>query len=236
MLRSACLFFLLVALSGVTAAQPLPASAPAVTEPTGYGTGFGASLLLTNYGFGLGGLYRGTLGASTSLVVEASMGSGKDEREQEFFVGFFGDTVVPFKRSYFLMAPVHVGIERRLFSEAVEDSFRPFVQVLAGPSLGYQWPYFDDEDGDGIRETGEQTLGALAGLGSGSFRFGAGATLAIGAYFGESRHTTTGIRIGYLGQYFFKPVDLLEPRVEVESPTQRFFGTPVVSLHLLRLF
>ena len=164
------------------------------------------------------------------------MGSGKDEREQEFFVGFFGDTVVPFKRSYFLMAPLHVGLERRLFRESIEDSFRPFVQVLGGPALGLQWPYFEDENGNGIRDGDERKLGVLAGLDSGSFRLGVGGTLAIGAYFGESRRATQGFRIGYLGSYFFEDVDLLEPRNEVESPTQRFFGTPVVSLYLVRLF
>ncbi len=232
--------FLLLALSilalslGAARAQPLPEPLP--EGPAHYGTGVGASLLLTNYGFGLGGLYRSAVGETTSLVAELSIGAGKDEREQEFFVGFFGDTVVPFKRSYFLVAPLHVGVEQRLFRAAVEDSFRPFVQALGGPSVGFQWPYFDDANGNGIRETDEAKRGVLSGLDEGSFRLGVGATLAVGAYFGESRRATQGFRIGYVGSYFFEAVDLLEPRPEVESPAQRFFGTPVVSLYLVRLF
>lgn len=217
-------------------AQPLPEPPPEPEGPAHYGTGLGATILLTNYGFGLGGVYRRAVGEATSLAVEVSIGSGKDEREQEFFVGFFGDTVVPFKRSYFLMAPLHAGLERRLFRASIEDSFRPFVQVLGGPALGFQWPYFEDENANGIREGDERKLGVLSGLDNGSFRVGIGATLAFGAYFGESRRATQGIRIGYVGSYFFEAVDLLEPRAEVESPTQHFFGTPVVSLHLVRLF
>ncbi len=232
------LAFLVLALL-LAAGSVCPAPAQPLSEPDGpahYGTGLGASLLLTNYGFSLGALYRGALGETTSLVAELSIGSGKDEREQEFFVGFFGDTVVPYKRHHFLMAPLHVGVERRLFQESIEDDFRPFVQVLAGPALGFQWPYFDDVNGNGLRESDERKLGTLAGLGDGSFRLGVGGTVALGAYFGASRRATQGLRVGYVGSYFFREVELLEPRGEVESPNQHFFGTPVVSLHLVRLF
>jgi hypothetical protein len=226
---------LVLLLLGTARAQPIPEPA----EPAGpahYGTGIGATILLTNYGFGLGGVYRSAVGEATSLVAELSLGAGKDEREQEFFIGFFGDTVVPFKRSYFLIAPLHVGLERRLFRASIEDGFRPFAQLAAGPAVGYQWPYFEDENGNGIRESGERKLNVLSGLDDGSFRLGVGGTLAIGAYFGESRRATQGIRIGYTASYFFEEVELLEPRPEVESPAQKFFGTPVVSLYLVRLF
>lgn len=231
------LALLVLALGLAVSAQAQPLPEPVEPEgPAHYGTGLGASLLLTNYGFGLGALYRGSLGEATSLVAEFSIGSGKDEREQEFFVGFFGDTVVPYKRHSFLMAPLHVGVEQRLFRDAIEDDFRPFVQVLAGPALGFQWPYFDDANGNGLRESDERKLGTLAGIGDGAFRLGVGGTVALGAYFGASRRATQGLRIGYVGSYFFREVELLEPRSEVESPNKRFFGTPVVSLHLVRLF
>ena len=198
-------------------AQPVP-EPPEPEGPAHYGTGIGASILLTNYGFGLGGVYRQALGEATSFVVEASIGSGKDEREQEFFVGFFGDTVVPFKRSNFLMAPLYVGLERRLFRASVEDGFRPFAQILGGPALGFQWPYFEDENGNGLRDTDERKLGVLSGLGDGSFRVGVGGTLAFGAYFGESRRATQGVRIGYTASYFFDAVDTLGAPARSREP------------------
>ncbi|MDX1530606.1 MAG: hypothetical protein R3362_03695 [Rhodothermales bacterium] len=227
---------LAVVAGGSAGAQPLPEPLPVAPDTLQYGTGIGASLLLTNYGFGIGLLLRGELSEANSAVTEVRIGAGKDEREQEFFVGAFGDSIVPLKRSYFVMLPLHVGLERRLFRETIEDNFRPFVQVLGGPTFGYQWPYFDDEDGDGIRDSGEERLGAFGGFADGSFRFGLGAALAVGAYFGSSPRATQGLRIGYTAHYFFDDVELLEPNPEVERPNQRYFGTPIVSLHLLRLF
>jgi hypothetical protein len=209
-------------------AQPDPAEAPAA-----FTNGIGASVLLTNHGFGLGGLVRFGVAEHTSLVLEASVGSGKDEREQEFFVGPFGETVVLFKRHYFLMLPLTAGFEQRLWAETIEDDFRPFFQATAGPVLGYQWPYFDDLDGDGVRDPGEPKRSPF-NLRGGEFRLGAGGVLAFGAYLGESRRNTFGLRIGYAAQYFPVPVELLEPRPEIEAPERRFFGTPVFSLHLLR--
>jgi len=210
------------------------AAQPADTTVAAYDTGAGAAFLLTEFGLGAGALARLGIGAGTSLVVEASLGAGRDEREQQFFVGLFGETVTPFKRNYVLMAPLHAGLERRLFRDAIEDDFRPFVQVTAGPTLAYQWPYFDDADDDGRRGEGEERFGPWRGLGRGELRLGAGGTAAFGAYFGRGR-ATQGLRFGYSGSYFFEPVELLEEDPAVDGPTRRFFGTPFVSFHLLRL-
>ncbi|MEM8600660.1 MAG: hypothetical protein AAGF99_12130, partial [Bacteroidota bacterium] len=74
------------------------------------------------------------------------------------------------------------------------------------------------------------------GFGNGRFRLGLGGTLSIGAYFGRSRRTTQGLRLGYHAAYFFAPVDLLELNPNVQDPSKRYFGTPLVSVHLLRLW
>ena len=47
-----------------------------------FGTGAGGQVLLTNNGFGLGGYYRHEVNASTSFLIEASLGAGKDDRER----------------------------------------------------------------------------------------------------------------------------------------------------------
>ena len=221
---------------GPASAQPGPGAPGADTlAAPRYDTGGGVAFLLTEFGLGLGGSYRVGLGGGTSLVVEASLGAGRDEREQQFFVGLFGETVTPFKRHYALLAPLHVGLERRLFRAAVEDNFRPFVQLTAGPTVAYQWPYFRDGDGDGRRGEDEARLGPWRGLPDGELRLGAGGTLAVGAYFGRGRRAAQGLRFGYTASYFFTPVELLEPAPEVEGPDRRLFGTPVVSFHLVRL-
>ncbi len=218
-----------LAIASSAAAQPAPDS-----MRTLYDTGGGVAVLLTEFGLGAGALYRVGVGGSTSILVEASIGAGRDEREQQFFVGLFGETVTPFKRNYVLMAPVHAGVERRLFRQAIEDDFRPFVQLTAGPTVAYQWPYFDDIDDDAQRDENEERLGPWRGIGRGDVRMGVGGTVAFGAYFGRDG-ATQGLRFGYAGSYFPEPVELLEEDPAVEGPTRRFFGTPVVSFHLLRL-
>ena len=236
MRRLLALLALLPALAPAARAQPDAVyPPPADSAEAAYGTGGGLALLLTEYGFGLGGLYRVRVGGGTSVLAEASVSVGKDEREQQFFVGLFGDTVTPYKRNYVLLVPLHAGVEQRVFRSQIEDNFRPFVQLTAGPTFAYQWPYFHDLDGDGVRDEGEDLEGSLGGLGEGDVRFGVGGTLAVGAYFGRSRRTAQGVRFGYIAHWFFEPVDLLEPVPEVEQPSRRFFGTPVVGFHFVRL-
>ena len=233
-----CRFLFCVILWGAAfgvAAQPDQIYPPLDTTSTSFGTSSGFSILLTEYGFGLGGVFRAEIGSSTSALVEFGLGAGKDAREQQFFIGFFGDTVTPFKRNYVLLAPLHMGVEQRLFREQIESNFRPFVQAAAGPGFAYQWPYFRDLNENGLREADENLYGPFAGLDKGAFRIGVGGTLAVGAYFGRSRRSAQGVRFGYQGQYFFSPVQLLELDPEVEDPERRFFGTPIVSFHFMRL-
>jgi hypothetical protein len=230
----------LVILLGLLAAAPANAQPdrifpPVDTASVSYGTGSGVAILLNEYGFGLGGLFRAELRPGTSALVEVGLGAGKDAREQQFFVGIFGDTVTPFKRNYVLLAPLHMGVEQRLFREQIEDNFRPFVQLAAGPAAAYQWPYFRDVDEDGLRDEGEELYGPFGGFAEGSFRLGVGGIVSAGAYFGRSRRSAQGIRFGYQAQYFFAPVQLLEPDPEVENPERQFFGTPVVTFYFMRL-
>lgn len=233
----AALCLLLLALAAPAFAQPGERLAPPPPDTTAsrYGSSGALVLMLSEYGLGAGGALRGRLSDDLSLVAELSVGAGIDEREQRFFIGFFGDTVTPFKRNYVLLAPLHVGVERRLFRDEVEDNFRPFVHVSAGPTLGYQWPYFDDADADGRRDEGEERLGAFGGIGDGSARFGVGGTIAVGAFFGRSQRASQALRFGFQGTYFPVEIDLLEIDEAVESPSRHTFLTPVVSFHVARL-
>ena len=145
--------------------------------------------------------------------------------------------MTPFKRNYVVLVPLHAGLERRLFREQIEDNFRPFVSLAVGPTLAYQWPYFDDLDGDGVFDAGEGevALGLTAGIGRGEARLGAGGTLAVGAHLGRGG-TARAVRIGLQGTYFPVAVDLLEDDpARVESPSRKTFWTPVVTFRVGRL-
>ena len=217
------------------AASAAAQTAPPDTAGARYASSAALSFELSEYGLGAGGAVRLGLGRDLSLVGEVSVGAGRDEREQRFFVGFFGDTVTPFKRNYVVLVPLHGGLERRLFRKQVEDSFRPFASLVAGPTVAYQWPYFDDIDGDGVRDGGEGRLGVTGGLGRGEARLGVGGTLAVGAHFGRGG-ATQALRLGLQGTYFPVAVDLLEDDpARVESPSRRTFWTPVVTFRVGRL-
>ncbi len=191
-----------------------------------YGSGVGLQILLTNSGFGLGGYYHHALSDVTSIMADLSLGAGKDERELKFFR--FGSSYIPNKANYLLMMPLQAGIIHRLFSNIIEDNFRPYVQVTAGPTLGWESPYFDDANGNGEFDSADETsYDAIAAFPKGDFRYGFGGTLAIGAHFGLSRKVTQGVRIGYTFTHFVQGVQLLEPQIQ---EAQKFFGTPTITL------
>ena len=232
----AALFLLLAA---AAQAQPDlgPRTEPPLPDTTAarYGSSAAYVLGLTEYGFGAGGALRGRVSDDVSLTAELTVGSARDEREQTFPDGV-GGRLTQFKRNYVLLIPVLVGAELRLFRTRVEDNFRPFVHAAAGPTLALQWPYFDDENGDGNRQGREELLGPFEGLGDADDRWGVGATVAVGAYFGRSRSASTALRFGVQAMHFPTPVDLLVVAEGVDDPSRRTFWTPTVSFHVVRLW
>lgn len=196
------------------------------TDDNPYGSGVGLQILLTNSGFGLGAYLHRSITDATSFMTEVSLGAGKDERELKFFR--FGSSYIPNKANYLLMMPVQVGIIHRLFRDAIEENFRPYVQVTGGPTLGWEYPYFDDANGNGQYDPRqEDSYDSIGALPKGEFRLGVGGTIAIGAHFGLSRKVTQGVRIGYAFTHFFEGIQLLEPQVQ---EAQMFFGTPTITL------
>lgn len=223
-----------LAVASSTAAQTDLPPPPPDTTAARYGSSTALAFHLTEYGLGAGATGRTRLTDDLSIAVELGIGAGRDEREQRFLVGFFGESVIPFKRNYVLLAPLHIGLEQRLFRRTVEDNFRPFVHASIGPTLALQWPYFEDRNADGRRDEGEETLGVFQGLRDAEPRLGIGGTVAVGAAFGRGR-TMQSIRFGLGTDIFPGRVDLLEDSPEVESPSRQAFWTPVVSFHVGRL-
>ncbi len=196
------------------------------TKVNPYGSGHGFTLLLTNSGFGFGGYYRKALSETTSLVGEIMLGSGKDEREQKF-ITFWGQAVIPNKKNYLLIVPLQFGVQKRLFKETIRENFRPYIQLSGGPAFGWVSPYFRDSNGNGTREPQEKIYDSIGAFPKGKGRVGVGGTLALGAFFGFSKRTTQGVRLGYTFTYFFEAVELMETDVR---PPQHYFGTPFISL------
>lgn len=230
-LRFGMILGLVLGLTGWSAAQDTTAPAVKKEYTNPYGNGIGLQISLTNSGFGLGGYYQRELSPTSSLIAEFSIVGLKDEREQRFF-GFFGESIIPNKQNYLHTIPVLVGVQTRLFSETIKENFRPFAQFSAGPTLGWLAPYYDDLNGNSVRENNERSFDVISAFPKGEARLGAGGTIAFGANFGLSRRVTQGIRFGYTFTYFFSDISLLEPRVK---ESQRFFGTPTITLTFGRI-
>ncbi|MEZ4700575.1 MAG: hypothetical protein R2834_09630 [Rhodothermales bacterium] len=197
-----------------------------------YGSGAGFEVLITNSGFGLGAYVNGAVGSRTSLALEMNIGSEKSEREVRFLG--VGQNFIPDKANYFLRVPVRLGIQRRLWKEYIEDNFRPYAQLALGPTLGWEYPYFDDDNENGTYDEGERRYEGFGSLLKGNVRFGFGGMIGLGAHFGENRRVSQGMRIGYSFNYFFDPIQLLE--IDDATPPARFFGTPSISITFGRLF
>ena len=200
-----------------------------------------------NSGFKLGGYYRDSLTVANAFIAEFSFGTEKSTREVAFF-DRFGRKSIPGKLNYLITIPVHLGWQRRLFRNAIEDNFRPFLQVALGPTIGWEYPYFEDCNNNGLFEpevvcsagTGigaeevEDRLGVFESLPKGTIRLGAGGSLGIGAFFGRSSHGPRGFRIGYTASYFLEGIQLLE--IDIQRKPKHIFGSPTVTFYLGSVF
>ena len=207
-------------------AQNSDATSTPVSSTNPYGSGIGMGIALNNSGFGINGFITRALTPTLSLTTELSIRSEKHEQEQKFF-DFFGNSLIPYKLNYMLMIPLEVGVQKRVFADAIEDSFRPFVQASAGPTIGYIYPYFNDDNQNMELDQGEKTFDSIGSLFKGLAEFGIGGSIGFGAQFGISRKSVQAIRLGYNFQYFFKDIQLMEPSFK---DAQHFFGTPTITL------
>ena len=146
----------------------------------------GIDILLSNDGFGLGGFYRHQYTDELFGTLSIGFSEAKDANEVEY-VTYDGQTVVPGKINRFLLIPVHVGVQYRLFADEILDNFRPYVNAAVGPTMVFATPY-DRE--------------FFNSIGYGQAHYTAGGFVGFGAYFGSDRGTLTGINIRYYYEYF----------------------------------
>ncbi len=211
----------------VAAQQSEPLREPGEQEAP---RGLGAQVLLTNAGFGLGGYVRKLLRDDQTATLEISLSAAEDEREVSFF-DRFGDRDVPNKRTYLVEVPILIGLERRLFRPFIEDNFRPYFHIAGGPVLGWNYPYFRDQNGNDTFDEGERTFGVLSGMFKGHLVPGLGLSVSIGANFGELEGLTQGVRLGFRMNVYNEAIELLEPAVKAPD---NVLTTPFIMFHFGR--
>lgn len=171
--------------------------------------GIAGSIGLNNAGFTATIEYIRLFTPDRIGFLSLSVAAANDEKERETFDPYTGESISLNKINSMLLVPLTFGLQQRLFSNEIESSFRPFVEVGAGPSLGYVTNYDD---------------GFFGGMGKGHAVWGLNGVVGVGAYFGSSPTAIQGLAIRYQFNYFTKSTELVE-----ENP-RNYFDTISINL------
>ncbi len=165
---------------------------------------WGIGLMVSTNGFGMGTFYRHEYTDDVTGYIDFAISEAKDDDEREY-VDYWGQTYVPGKINRFLVLPLFVGVEKRLFKDDIVDNFRPYINAAAGPAMIYVFPYNEEY---------------FTALGQGHPQYTIGGYIGAGAYFGSERSNLLGINIRY---YFVPYPDGIESMTNV-APKKQFGG------------
>jgi len=211
--RVSSLFPLIVVLAVFTVMRPSPARAEAPGDTTAKAAalppaaqashgGWGLDILISTDGFGLGPFYRHEFTPDLAGVVSLSVSESKDPREFDQIDPFTGVTYTPGKLNRFMVIPLMLSVQYRLFREDIMDSFRPYVNAGAGPTMIYVMPYVDlVTDSTGIVSANQVEF--FSALGRGRPHYTAGGFIGFGANFGPETGGAFGVNFRYYFTYLF---------------------------------
>jgi hypothetical protein len=145
----------------------------------------GLDFLISNGGFGLGTFYRVEYSDEFSAFIDFSISEAKDDDEVTYF-DYYGRSYTIGKVNRFLVMPLFLGAQKRLFKDDILDNFRPYVNAAAGPALIYVFPEREEYFNALGRGHPEYTLGGYVG---------------VGAYFGSEKSNILGLNL----RYYFLP-------------------------------
>jgi len=135
---------------------------------------YGAGITLAMSGFGLGGYYR--IAFPDFFHVGASLDFFMMRDENEFtYYDIYGVPRQFNKFNRLFIIPLSIDVKRRLFQNSIEDSFRPYLVVLGGLTLGMNFPRENElersqlppEDQDRLPRDDEYRVSFNVGFGAG---------------------------------------------------------------------
>ncbi len=221
---------------GQTEAPLRPPEPVAVSPDSTARNAWGLDILISNDGFGLGGFYRREFSPDLFGFVSLSLSESKDSREMDRVDLYTQTVVVPGKLNRFLVIPLMLGVQRRLFREDIAENFRPYVNAGVGPSMIYTSPY---------TEFIQTPLGPVArqveyfkSLGKGQAHYTASAFIGAGANFGTDTRNLLGINFRYYFTYMLGDglPSLYDERTGEVAATKKEFGGFFITLNLGLLY
>ena len=197
-------------------------------------TMWGIDILISNDGFGLGGSYSREFTPDIMGFATFSISESKDPREVEQ-IDIFGNTYTPGKLNRFLVLPLMFGIDYRLFREDIVDTFRPYVNVGAGPAMIYQMPYIDIS-GDTPDLVTINQVDFFKAIGRGRPHYTVSSFIGFGARFGAERAGSFGVNFRYYFTYLLSGSlpSLYNPNDPLggATATKRDFGGFFITLNV----
>jgi len=159
-------------------------------------------ILISNDGFGLGVFHRREFSPDLSGFASFSISESKDEREVDRVDPYTGVSYVPGKLKRFLVLPLMVGVQYRLFREDIVESFRPYINAGAGPAMIYVMPFIElSRSSIGTIQTDQ--IEFFSAVGKGQPHYTAGGFVGFGANFGTGKSGTFGVNFRYYFMYLF---------------------------------
>lgn len=199
-----------------------------------YGSGFGIGINMNNFGFGIAGEYRKVVGPQSELMFKLGITGLRDESEQTFTDYFFGQQIIPNKFQRGMAFPLMAGFRQRVFPDVIQENYRFFVSASAGPVAAFTYPYFEDSNGNGYRETGneyeffeqdgetfirfaqaERVSDIFSGMGDGDWYWGAAGEVKIGVDIGRNFSRLNSVEFGYYFYYFTEGIQMMQPNQPV---------------------
>lgn len=169
-----------------------------IYEP--YRNAWGADLLLSNNGFGLGAFYRHEFSDVLAGFVQLAISDVKDDAEIDYVDPYTGTSFTPGKINRLMLFPLTVGMQYRLFSQTIADNFRPYLSAGLGPSIimvaPYSTPTTINDPYLGTITYNEQ-IDFFTSLKKAQMKLTMGAYIGAGAYFGMNSGTLSGVSFRY---------------------------------------
>lgn len=177
---------------------------------------YGLDILFSNNGFGMGFFYRKEYSRTIQGFATLAISEAKDDNEVEQYDYNTGQTYVPGKINRFLVFPMTIGVQYRLFSDDIMDNFRPYVMGGVGPAVVLSSPYSKE---------------FFSSLGSSQAHWTFNGFIGAGAYFGNESGNIMGLSF----RYYFLPVTHGIPSLQDLSSnivgTKSQFGGFFISLN-----
>lgn len=193
---------------------------------------WGLDILISNDGFGLGTFYRREFTQDLFGFVSFSISESKDGREVERYDPYTQVSFVPGKLNRFLVMPLMFGVQHRLFREDIMDTFRPYINAGAGPSLIFVSPFTEiTQTATGIQI---KQVDFFRSLGKGQPHYTASAFVGAGANFGTDKNNLFGVNFRYYFTYLFSDglPSLYNERTGEVAGTKKDFGGFFITLNV----